>query len=143
MKTVKIHNRDYIMVNERIKMFRQVHADWTIKTSIVNMSDEDVVVRAEVLDPSGRLIADGYAHETRAGSMINRTSYLENCQTSAIGRCLGIFGIGLSTSVASAEEVLRAIEQQANLKGATNGKTQTKTTTNSQNKDSITERARV
>ncbi len=123
MKTIKIHGKDYVLISERIKAFRSVHADWTIKTNIVNMSQEECVVKAEILDPAGRIISDGYAHEMRNASHINKTSYLENCCTSAIGRALGIMGIGIDTSIASAEEVLRAMEQQGNLdKGVKNAK---------------------
>ena len=40
------------------------------------------------------------------------TSHIENCETSAIGRALGILGIGIEGSVASAEEVENAVNQQ-------------------------------
>ena len=43
------------------------------------------------------------------------TQYVENCETSAIGRALGILGIGIDTSVASANEVEDAIAKQQAL----------------------------
>ena len=45
-------------------------------------------------------------------SFINKTSYIENCETSAVGRALGMAGIGIDTAVASAEEVQNAINNQ-------------------------------
>ena len=51
-----------------------------------------------------------------SGSFINKTSYVENCETSAWGRALANFGIGLGTSVASADEVANAIENQKSTK---------------------------
>jgi hypothetical protein len=44
--------------------------------------------------------------------MINKTSYIENCETSAWGRALGNLGYGIQTSIASAEEVEMAIAKQ-------------------------------
>jgi len=57
-------------------------------------------------------IATGTAYEKEGSTFINKTSYIENCETSAYGRCLGMCGIGIDTSIASAEEVANAIEQQ-------------------------------
>ena len=69
-----------------------------------------------VLNEDGRVIADGIAEETKGSTFINKTSYIENCQTSAWGRALGNLGIGIDTSIASAEEVKTAIKQQENPK---------------------------
>jgi hypothetical protein len=54
----------------------------------------------------------GHAHEERASSHINKTSYVENCETSAVGRALAMMGIGIDTSIASANEVTEAIAKQ-------------------------------
>ena len=58
------------------------------------------------------IIASGHAHETQGSSNINKTSYVENCETSAIGRALAMMGIGIDTSIASANEVNEAIAKQ-------------------------------
>ena len=58
------------------------------------------------------MVAQGHAHEEKSSSNINKTSYVENCETSAIGRALGILGIGIDTSVATANEVQDAIDKQ-------------------------------
>ena len=60
----------------------------------------------------GNVRATGYAYEKEGSTFINKTSYIENCETSAIGRALGIFGIGIDGSVASAEEVRNAKANQ-------------------------------
>ena len=52
------------------------------------------------------------AYEKENSTFINKTSYIENCETSALGRALGIAGFGIDTSVASAEEVQNAINNQ-------------------------------
>jgi hypothetical protein len=48
----------------------------------------------------------------QGSSNINKTSYVENCETSAIGRALAMLGIGIDTSIASANEVSDAIAKQ-------------------------------
>ena len=59
----------------------------------------------------------GSASEISTQGFINKTSALENCETSAIGRALGIMGIGLDNGVASATEVLRATKAQEQAMG--------------------------
>jgi hypothetical protein len=59
-----------------------------------------------IRDADGRIRATGHAHEDRTSSMINKTSYVENCETSCpFGRALAALGIGIETSIASANEV--------------------------------------
>ena len=73
----------------------------------------------EGLDEQDREIATGIAEEVKGSTFINKTSYVENCETSAWGRALANMGIGLDTSVASAEEVQNAIaNQNSKPKGA-------------------------
>lgn len=109
---VNIRGKEYATVPLRVSQFRQMRPDWTIATHIVENTENRVVMKAEVADDKGRLIATGYAEEFRAASAINKTSALENAETSAVGRALAFLGLGGDSSIASAEEVLRAIAQQ-------------------------------
>ena len=113
-KTTNIRGKQYVEVNERIKFFRQEeeYKNWTISTEFTIMDDERCVCRAIIADPSQRIISSGHAHETQGSSSINKTSYVENCETSAIGRALAMMGIGIDTSIASANEVTEAIAKQ-------------------------------
>ena len=61
------------------------------------------------------VIAQGHAHEVQGSSNINKTSYIENCETSAVGRALAMLGIGIDTSIASANEVNDAIAKQQEM----------------------------
>ena len=70
------------------------------------------VCKCIIADTSQRVVATGHAHEERSSSHINKTSYVENCETSAIGRALAMMGIGIDTSIASANEVQDAIAKQ-------------------------------
>lgn len=110
LKTVKIKDKDYVMVNERIKYFRE-NNDGSILTELVSNVDGACVFKASIII-DGQIKATGYAREKDGDGFINKTSYIENCETSAIGRALGNFGIGIDTSVASYEEVANAVKQQ-------------------------------
>lgn len=109
---VNIHGKEYETVASRVNRFREEHKqELSITTEIVDRNDAEVVVRAVISAKDGFVIATGYAEEKRAASQINRTSALENAETSAIGRALANFGIG-GTEFASADEVANAISQQ-------------------------------
>jgi hypothetical protein len=107
---VNIHGKEYFTVAERVSAFRDTSPDLTIETEIVRWEGDDVVVKASISD-HGKLIATGLAHEVRGSTNINRTSHVENCETSAIGRALAAFGLG-GTEYATADEVANAITQQ-------------------------------
>ena len=111
MKSVDIKGKQYIMANERIKEFRKQHPNGQILTQIMANADGQVMFQAKIM-VEGVLVATGHAYEKEASSFINKTSYIENCETSAIGRALGVYGIGIDASIASAEEVGNAVKQQ-------------------------------
>jgi hypothetical protein len=117
---VNIHGKEYHTVAERVHAFREVSPDLTIETEIVRWEGDDVVVKASISD-NGKLLATGLAHEVRGSTNINRTSHVENCETSAIGRCLAAFGLG-GTEYATADEVANAITQQNEAKAGMSDK---------------------
>ena len=116
-KTTNIRGKKYVEVNERIKFFRQEdqYHLWTIATDFPVLDSEVAVCKATIADDAGRVIATGHAHEEKAGSNINKTSFVENCETSAIGRALAMLAIGIDTSIASSNEVEEAIAKQQDL----------------------------
>ena len=113
-KTTNIRGKQYVEVNERIKFFRQEeqYKNWTIATEFPVLDAESAVCKATIADTDSRVVATGHAHEERGSSNINKTSFVENCETSAIGRALAMLGIGIDTSIASANEVQDAISKQ-------------------------------
>jgi len=115
-KTTKIKNKEYIPVNERVKAYRKLYPEGEIRTKIVELKDGFILMEATVYDENGKLLSNGYAYERENNGYINKTSYIENCETSAVGRALGFLGIGIDDSIASAEEVKNAQVQQENLK---------------------------
>ena len=117
-KTTNIRGKQYVEVNERIKYFRQEeqYKNWTVMSEFPALDSEQCVCKATIADASGRVIATGHAHEVQGASNINKTSFVENCETSAIGRALAVLGIGIDTSIASANEVEDAIAKQDSCK---------------------------
>ena len=114
MKTIDIKGKAYIEVNERLKEFRtnEKYKGFTLESEIVQLENGVCTIKAIIKDANDRIIATGYAQEKENSSFINKTSYIENCETSAWGRALGNLGIGIDTSIASADEVLNAMENQ-------------------------------
>tara|TARA_R100001463_G_scaffold63172_7_gene116187 strand:- start:21309 stop:21803 length:495 start_codon:yes stop_codon:yes gene_type:complete len=113
LKTIKIKGREYVEVNERLKYFRKNYPNFTLTSEITHIDSEMVVVKASIIDPDWVTKATGHAHEEKSSSYINKTSYVENCETSAWGRALANFGIGIDSGVASADEVEIAIKKQS------------------------------
>lgn len=116
MKTVNIKGKEYITVNERLIHFRKeaAYKGWRIVEDLVSLDDKEGVFKATILDPDGNEMVSAHAQEYRDSSYINKTSFLENGFTSALGRALGYLGIGLDTSIASADEVGNAVANQEN-----------------------------
>ena len=128
MKSIKIHGKDYVLVNSRIKEFRtnpkyenygletvKTLDEWfesTNKKTGEIIQDNRVEYKCIITNASGKRISDGDARELKSSSYINQTSHIENCQTSAVGRALGFLGIGIDTSIASADEVVNAVNNQ-------------------------------
>lgn len=114
MKTVNIKGKEYVEVNERIKYFRK-HEDykgWSLESEIISIENGVCIIKAIIKDNEGIIKATGLAYEKENSTFINKTSYIENCETSAWGRALGNLGIGIDTSIASSNEVENAIINQ-------------------------------
>jgi hypothetical protein len=111
LESIKIQGKEYITVNERIKEFRKLHPNGQILNQVMANADGQVMFQCKII-VDGVLVATAHAYEKEGSSFINKTSYIENCETSAVGRALGLFGIGIDTSIASAEEVGNAVKQQ-------------------------------
>lgn len=111
IKTVNIKGKDYSPVQERITAFRKVYPEGFIRTQLLSVEGGVCIMRAEV-GIGETILGTGTAYENEKSSYINKTSYIENCETSAVGRALGMAGFGIDASVASLEEVANAIAQQ-------------------------------
>lgn len=116
IQTVNIKGKDYAEVFQRVTAFRKVYPRGTIETVVDYLTgevgDRIIGMTARAMDEDGRLLATGHAEERESFSYINKTSFIENCETSAVGRALGMAGFGISASMASKEEVENAINNQ-------------------------------
>lgn len=130
IQTTDIKGKAYAEVPQRIKAFRSVYPEGTISTEMLSNENGVCVFKASVWGKLGHLLATGTAYEKEGSTFINKTSYIENCETSAVGRALGFCGFGSDTSIASYEEVANAVLQQK--------KEQTKNTVNPSNDEFMT-----
>jgi len=114
MKTVNIKGKEYVTVNERLIYFRSeaTFNGWQIKEDLISVNEKEGIFKVTICDDNGAEIASAHAQEYRDSSYINKTSFLENGFTSALGRALGYLGIGIDTSIASANEVTNAVNNQ-------------------------------
>lgn len=114
--TVDIKGKPYAEVNKRIIAFRKLMPNGLILPNIISDDDGRVLMSCEIFDENGKLLAKAHSYENENVGFINKTSYIENCETSVIGRALGLCGFGIDNSVASAEEVDVAIQKQDMMK---------------------------
>ena len=121
--TTNIKGKEYAAVNGRINAFRRLYPQGFISTEIVSLESGVVVMKATCGYYEGTqavVLGTGLAYEREGSSNINKTSYIENCETSAVGRALGMAGIGVTTAVASSEGVQNAILQQEEMQDEIN-----------------------
>jgi|TARA_Y100000294_G_C8448122_1_gene293582 hypothetical protein len=112
-KTVSIFGKSYATVALRLAIARRnLGTSLDIVTKVIHHDDKQILMQADIFI-DGKHVSTGTAHEIRATTRINQTSYVENCETSAIGRALAMAGL-INDSVASAEEVSLAREQSDN-----------------------------
>lgn len=109
---IKIHGKEYATVPLRLAIARKhFGTKLDLKSEVIFHDEKRVVVQAHIYI-DGQHVADGLAEEIRSSTFINKTSALENAQTSAWGRALASLGLHMDM-IASAEEVSSAVEQQS------------------------------
>ena len=114
--TVKIHGKDYVTVAKRLELFREQFPDHQVHTEVLSCADL-VLIKCTIKDPSGNVITAHAEEDRNSSNKINSTSAVENCETSAVGRCLALGFKGLSgSSIASADELVSALNAQNDKK---------------------------
>jgi hypothetical protein len=114
LDTIPIGNKKYVLVKTRLQYFREHYENGVISTEILHFDKDSVMMKATVF-VNGQVVATGTAHEQKDINNINKTSFVEVCETSCIGRALGILGIGIDESVATFDEVFSAQKQQEQM----------------------------
>lgn len=121
IKMLPLGKKDYAMVSERVTAFRKLFPEGFIKTEIILNDGKNVLMQARVgyyLDDhlTEHILATGYAQETQGRGLVNGTSWIENCETGAVGRALGNIGLGLNGGgICSAEELANAVVGQQQI----------------------------
>jgi hypothetical protein len=95
----------YETVAQRLERFWIAYPHGQIITNMMHYDGSTVIFRCETFDNDGRLIATGWAHEEYGNSPVNKTSFLENCCTSGIGRAISNGPLGHTGERASATEM--------------------------------------
>lgn len=124
MKAIDIKGKEYVTVNERLKEFRNTHKDYSLVTEIIDKGPDFCLMKASVIDDKGTIRATGFAREVVAKSPINKYAFVENCETSAIGRALGNFGIGIDEAICSADELIIKLSQEQQRETSANANLQ-------------------
>ena len=116
-KAISFKGKSYVQVADRVLFFNENYPNGCITTDIKEHANEIIVIQAKVY-PDGigdnKRFFTGYAQEKEGEGYINKTSAIENCETSAVGRALAMMGIGVIESIASIDEINKATNQATN-----------------------------
>lgn len=120
ISTIDLKGKSYAMVPERVTAFRKLFPEGFINTEIVSHDGTTVLMQAKAgyyENGVPIILGTGFAQEVKGRGMVNGTSYIENCETSAVGRALGMIGLGINGGgICSAEELTNAVVAQRQMK---------------------------
>jgi hypothetical protein len=104
-KAIDFKGKLYVLVSDRVLYFNETYPDGSITTELVSTPDADTVIMKATVKPNDKQTFTGYSQATWGEGYINKTSALENAETSAVGRALAFMGIGVIESIASIDEI--------------------------------------
>jgi hypothetical protein len=106
---------NYETVETRLAKFWEEYPNGRIHTNIYHYDENKILFAAEIYKDAAdeKPVSTGYAEELRDASPVNRTSHVENAETSAIGRALANFKFqSKSAPRPSREEMQKVVRQQ-------------------------------
>lgn len=142
---LQLKGKKYTEVSTRVEVFRQHFKSYSLDSELISDDGQRVVVKAFIRREDGTVVATGHAEEIRGSSNVNRTSAIENCETSAWGRalaCLGLHG----GQIASANELTAAKRKDTTINENLEAEIKSKRTLvalNQWNQDNAAEIARL
>lgn len=112
-KTKNIKGKEYVEVVERVKYLASNNYQYSLLSDYQYFPDKKMwVVKAtlKIMDNGYERVYNGHAQEIESDNWkeVNHTSALENAETSAWGRAFAAAGIGVTESIASADEINKA-----------------------------------
>ena len=112
-KAIDIKGKQYILVADRVVYFNDQYPNGCIQNKILKWENDTITIKTTVIPdtdkPERKFI--GHAQEVIGVGFINKTSALENAETSAVGRALAMMGIGVISSIASVDEINKAVNR--------------------------------
>ncbi|HLL13816.1 MAG TPA: hypothetical protein VK388_01940 [Pyrinomonadaceae bacterium] len=136
-QNARFNPEEYITVSERVEKFYEKYPNGRILTNVVELNHEtgfvlmQAMVYREATDTQPS--ATGHASEVRGDSYINKNSFVENCETGAVGRALALLGFEVKRGIASREEIEKtsrmATDKAARVSNAASTPTSTPVTT--------------
>jgi len=121
-KAIDIKGKKYVLVSDRVIYFNEQYPDGSIITKLISEPNAETVVVKAVIRPNDKQTFTGYSQATWGEGMVNKTSALENAETSAVGRALAFMGIGVIDSIVSVDEIkkstynVKPINKEVNIK---------------------------
>ena len=118
LKSIKIGDKQYVMVDERVKEFHRLYPNGRFETEFQIVGEDPIsfisitTVTPDISQPDR--FFNGHGKETEGSSQVNERSALENAETSSVGRALGFLDIGLisGSGIASADEMQNAVQDR-------------------------------
>ena len=110
-KAVDIKGKEYILVKDRVLYFNEQYPEGCIRTFLLTEPLETTIVIKATVFPDANNVNkyfNGHAQEVIGDGYINKSSAMENAETSAVGRALAMMGIGVLDSIASVDEINKA-----------------------------------
>jgi len=104
-KAIDFKGKKYVLVADRVIYFNEQYPEGSITTELVSAPEADTVIIKAIVKPNEKQTFTGYSQATWGEGYINKTSALENAETSAVGRALAFMGIGVIESIASIDEI--------------------------------------
>ena len=111
-KAIDIKGKKYVLVSDRVLYFNENYPNGCIQTVRETVGDKEIIKAVVCPDCSVPWrVFTGYSQAKWGDGFINKTSALENAETSAVGRALAFMGIGVIDSIASVDEINKAENQ--------------------------------
>jgi hypothetical protein len=108
-KAIDFKGKKYVLVSDRVLYFNENYPLGSITSELISDPKDELVIIKATVSPDGIRKFTGYSQAKWGDGHINKTSALENCETSAVGRALALMGIGVLDSIASMDEINKAM----------------------------------